>query len=91
VFRECQFQRIDLFSKSFCDLSSEKFTPSDDEKVQIASKYLDESTIECFKSNLDQFEFSPLLCSLFEKNSERTIINFFQKPFDIYEEELNNL
>ena len=91
VFRECQFQRIDLFSKSFCDLSSENFTPSDNEKVQIASKYLDESTIECFKSNLDQFEFSPLLCSLFQQNSERTIINFFQKPFDIYEEELNNL
>lgn len=97
IFEEAQFKRLKLFtnSETLCDLSSESYALTDEDLIAIASKYIPENIAENIRNELSNYEFLPLMFTLYqscyEKNPDLTLKEFLENPFNQYTEEMNEL
>lgn len=89
VFRESQCQSLFIFLRCVCDLNAGDCAINNQQKLEIADKYLSQKTISEIKQYIDDFEMFPLLCSLYKNKENWEAITFFRDPFNLYTEELD--
>lgn len=89
VFRESQCKSLFIFSRCVCDLNAGDCATNNQQKLEIADKYLSQKTISEIKQHIDDFDMFPLLCRLYTNEGKGEAITFFQDPFNLYTEELD--
>lgn len=89
VFSESQCQSLFIFSSCVCDLNAGDCATNNQQKLEIADKYLSQKTISEIKPHIDDFDMFPLLCRLYNYRESWEAITFFLDPFKFYTEELN--
>ncbi|CAC5411813.1 unnamed protein product [Mytilus coruscus] len=90
VYKDEKFNILLPFKSCECNLVSDKLCLTSIEKQNIAKTYIGTSMqyIDEFSYNWD---FFPLLCSLYHKNKKIDVKEFFKSPFGVYKDELDKL
>ncbi|CAC5364744.1 unnamed protein product [Mytilus coruscus] len=90
VYQDDKFDSLSVFKSCVCNLLSDTLGLSKPEKQSIAELYLESKAHEITDS-YDLFDCFPLLCNLYHKNPVLDVKEFFQKPFSVYEAEIDKL
>ncbi|XP_076082213.1 uncharacterized protein LOC143052931 [Mytilus galloprovincialis] len=90
VYKDDKFNILSPFKSCECNLVSDDLCLTSNEKKNIAKIYTATSMqyIDVVSFNTD---FFPLLCSLYHKNRNVDIKEFFKSPFGFYRSELDTL
>ncbi|XP_076108937.1 uncharacterized protein LOC143076925 [Mytilus galloprovincialis] len=93
VYKEEQFNSLSIFKTCTVDLSSQALKLNAAEKFALAEVYF-KNNADQVKELSDEYDFFPLLCSLYYKQKLQehvNINNFFSNPFDIFANELTDM
>ncbi|XP_052073712.1 uncharacterized protein LOC127711644 [Mytilus californianus] len=93
VYKEEQFSSLSIFKTCTIDLSSQELRLSAAERFALAKMYFGENAGKVTELS-EKYDFFPLLCSLYHKQKLQkhiNISNFFSNPFDVFQNELENL
>ncbi|XP_071148090.1 uncharacterized protein [Mytilus edulis] len=90
IYRDDRFNMLTPFKSCECNLISDKFSLTIEEKNIIANNYMGTSL-----DNIDKLsqkcEFFPLLCYLHYKKGIGDVNEYFKNPFEVYRNELDSL
>ncbi|XP_052103345.1 uncharacterized protein LOC127736784 [Mytilus californianus] len=90
VYQDDKFESLSVFKSCVCNLLSDSICLSKAEKQSIAELYLKTKAPEIAES-CDLYDCFPLLCNLYHENPALDIKEFFQRPFSVYEAEIDKL
>lgn len=90
VYKDDQFRSLSIFKSCVCNLLSENMCLSETEKQSIAELYLKEKHTE-IKNFLNMYDCFPLLCKQYYEDPTLNVKDFFQNPFSVYEDEIDEL
>ncbi|VDI21036.1 Hypothetical predicted protein, partial [Mytilus galloprovincialis] len=90
VYKDDKFKILTPFKSCECNLISDELCLTSDEKTNIAKIYTATSMQYIDDISFRQ-GFFPLLCSLYHKNRNVDIKEFFKSPFGFYRSELDTL
>ena len=84
-----QFKRLAFFTENLCDLQSENFRLTEEERMKIATKYLPEDVIKDLQERIDliQKDEFPLLCRLYAGKRLGSVQYFFENPISMIKRE----
>ncbi|XP_052085333.1 uncharacterized protein LOC127722974 isoform X12 [Mytilus californianus] len=90
VNKDDKFNILLPFKSCECNLISDKLCLTSVEKNTIAKTYIGSSLDDIDKLSQNS-EFFPLLCSLYDREENGDVKDFFKNPFNVYQNELDNL
>ncbi|CAC5358310.1 unnamed protein product [Mytilus coruscus] len=90
VYKDDKFKILSPFKACECNLISDKICLTSEEKNIIAKTYIGTS-VENIDELSQKCEFFPLLCSLYHGLENGDVKEFFNNPFNVYKNELENL
>ncbi|CAC5423968.1 unnamed protein product [Mytilus coruscus] len=90
VYKDDKFNILLPFKSCECNLISNKLCLSYIEKNAIAKSYIGSSLYDIDKLS-QKCDFFPLLCSLYKGGNNGDVEEFFKNPFNVYQNELDNL
>jgi ankyrin repeat protein/Cdc6-like AAA superfamily ATPase len=90
IFNDVRFRLLPFFKCCECNLNSSELCFTSEERSNLALKYFEGKAGEV-SDFLEEYEFFPLLCALYQKNNCGDIKSFFKEPFNFYTEEINQL
>ena len=90
IFNDVRFRRLPFFKYCECNLNSDKLCFTSEERSNLALKYFEGKAGEV-SDFLEEYEFFPLLCALYQKNNCGDIKSFFKEPFNFYKGEIDDL
>ncbi|VDI51927.1 Hypothetical predicted protein [Mytilus galloprovincialis] len=93
IWNSKPFKRFkEYFATTECNLSSEHFAISIDEKRSIAASYLGKEDLrEISDEVMNKAEMFPLLCSIYSNSKHKNVYDFFLCPYEVFERELNEM
>ncbi|XP_076086415.1 uncharacterized protein LOC143057068 [Mytilus galloprovincialis] len=93
IWKSKSFERFkEYFTTTECNLSSEKFAITTEEKRSIAESYLGKAVLrEISDEILHKAEMFPLLCSIYSNSKHKNVNEFFLCPYEVFERELNQM
>ena len=89
IFNDVRFRRLPFFTDCECNLNSDEWCLTSEERSNLALKYLEGKAGEV--SDLEEYECFPLLCALYQKNNCGDIKSFFKESFKFYTGEIDDL
>ena len=89
VYKDDLFSNLSLFKSCVCDLT-EDFKMSEEELQSIAFLYIGENAPKIYEF-VNLYDCFPLLCKLYNENKSLRLQGFFQNPFYVFENELDNI
>jgi hypothetical protein len=90
IFNGVRFRGLPFFKYCECNLNSSELCLTSEERSNLALKYFEGKAGEV-SAFLEEHEFFPLLCALFQKNNRGDIKSFFKEPYNFYKGEINDL
>ncbi|XP_063426833.1 uncharacterized protein LOC134710409 [Mytilus trossulus] len=90
VFQDEKFDTLSVFKSCVCNMLLEEIRLSKNEKTLIAELYM-KSKASDIDDYYDLYDCFPLLCKMFHDNPNFDAANLFQKPFSVYESEIDKL
>jgi hypothetical protein len=90
IFNDDRFTRLPFFKYCECNLNSNELRLTSEERSNLALKYFEGKAGEV-SAFLEEHDFFPLLCALYQKNNRGDIKSFFKEPFNFYMGEINDL
>ncbi|CAC5362212.1 unnamed protein product [Mytilus coruscus] len=90
VFQDEKFGILSVFKSCACNMLSEEIRLTKTEKKSIAELYMKSKASE-IADYYDLYDCFPLLCKMFHDNPNFNVANLFQKPFSVYESEIDKL
>ncbi|VDI33397.1 Hypothetical predicted protein [Mytilus galloprovincialis] len=90
VFQDDKFNILSIFKSCVCNMLSNEICLSKAEKQSIAELYLKAKTSE-IADLYDLYDCFPLLCKMWHDNPTFDVVDLFQKPFSVYESEIDKL
>ncbi|VDI48498.1 Hypothetical predicted protein [Mytilus galloprovincialis] len=90
VYQDEKMKSLSFYKSCECNLLSEELCLSKTEKQSIAELYIKTNSSE-IKEFYDKFDFFPLLCQLYSKNTKLKMFDFFKNPFSIYKDDIDKL
>ncbi|XP_071145820.1 ankyrin-1-like isoform X1 [Mytilus edulis] len=93
IFKNRCFSKVKLFSETYVDITSEKYSLSGKERSLIAEVYLSANEVNILqRSNiLMTYDFFPLLCQLYSSNKSIDVEKYFSDPIEAINVELESL
>ncbi|XP_052081860.1 ankyrin-2-like [Mytilus californianus] len=93
IWNSKPFERFkEYFATTECNLSSEHFAISTEEKRSIAESYLGKAVLrEISDEVMNKAEMFPLLCSIYSNSKHKNVYEFFLCPYEVFERELNEM
>ncbi|VDH90211.1 Hypothetical predicted protein [Mytilus galloprovincialis] len=89
VFQDNKFDFFSIFKSCVCNMLTDSICLLKSEKQSIAEIYLESKACEIVQY-CDLYDCFPLLCKYYHVNPKLNIKDFFQNPFLVYEEEIEN-
>ena len=90
IFNDVRFRCLPFFKYCECNLNSDELCLTSEERSNLALKYFEGKAGEV-SDFLEEYEFFPLLCALYQKNNRGDIKSFFKEPFNFYTGEIDDL
>ncbi|CAC5401582.1 unnamed protein product [Mytilus coruscus] len=93
IWNSKPFERFkEYFEITECNLSSETYAISTDEKRSVAESYLGKAVLKEFSDEvMNKAEMFPLLCSIYSNSKHKNVYEFFLCPYEVFERELNEM
>ncbi|CAC5423705.1 unnamed protein product [Mytilus coruscus] len=80
IYKEAQFQRITLFTKTECNLLSSELCLQKAERMHMLQKYLPDDIINNVKQVTENVDYFPLLCKLSRDKTSEEVKKLFTAP-----------
>ena len=90
IFNDVRFRGLPFFKYCEYNLNSSELCLTSEERSNLALKYFEGKAGEV-SDFLEEYEFFPLLCALFQKNNFGDIKSFFKETFNFYTGEIDDL
>ncbi|VDI35402.1 glycerophosphodiester phosphodiesterase [Mytilus galloprovincialis] len=90
VYKDDKFNMLVPFKSCECNLMSDNLCLTPVEKQNLAKRHTGLSLCDIDKLS-QSLEFFPLLCSLYDGKKDGNVKEFFNNPFIVYQNELDNL
>ncbi|VDI46316.1 Hypothetical predicted protein [Mytilus galloprovincialis] len=90
VFQDDKFNILSIFKSCVCNMLSNEICLSKAETQSIAELYLKAKTSE-IADLYHLYDCFPLLCKMCHDNPTFDVVDLFQKPFSVYESEIDKL
>ena len=90
IFKDVKLRSLPFFKDCECNLSSHDLCLTSLERSRLALKYFKGKAGQV-NDLLEEYEFFPLLCGLYQKSNCVDIKSFFRNPFKFYKEEIDYL
>ncbi|XP_052079021.1 uncharacterized protein LOC127717166 [Mytilus californianus] len=92
VFKHPILQRLELLTQCQFNMTSEKYSPTVQEKRSIADVYIpEEYTKKMSEEYIQKYDCFPLLCCMVSKFQESNIIDFIGNPYNYFEGEFDKM
>ncbi|XP_076088538.1 uncharacterized protein LOC143058950 [Mytilus galloprovincialis] len=89
IYKESQFQRITLLTKTECNILSSDLCLLPKERMFIMQKYLPDNIIDTLMPFVGDLDFFPLLCKMSKNKTLHEVRKLFTDPVDIIERNIH--